>query len=87
LLALATIYEGSSRGEVADLAAVTCQILRDWVERFNAEGPDGLIAREQLCTQRKLNDEHGAALAKAVDDGPTPWRDGVLRWRLIEFVA
>ncbi len=87
LLALAAIYDGSSRGEAADLAAVTRQIVRDWVERFNNEGPDGLIARKQPGTPRRLSDEHRAALAKAVDDGPTPWRDGVVRWRLIDLVA
>jgi transposase len=87
LLALAAIYDGSSRGDAADLAAVTRQIVRDWVERFNAEGPDGLIARKQPGMPRRLNDEHRTALAKAVDEGPTPWRDGVVRWRLIDLVA
>ncbi len=61
--------------------------MRDWVERFNAEGPDGLMARKQPGTPRRLNDAHRAALAKAVDEGPTPWRDGVVRWRLIDLVA
>lgn len=87
LLALAAIYDGSSRGEAADLASVTRQIVRDWVERFNAEGPDGLVARKQPGMPRRLNDEQRAALAKAVDDGPTPWRDGVVRWRLVDLVA
>jgi transposase len=87
LLALASIYDGSSRGGAADLAAVTRQIVRDWVERFNAEGPDGLISRKAPGTPPRLNDMHRAALAKAVDDGPTPWRDGVVRWRLVDLVA
>jgi transposase len=84
---LAAIYEGSSRGEAADLVAVTRQIARDWVERFNAEGPNGLIARKQPGTTRRLNDEYRAALAKAVDEGPAPWGDGVVRWRLIDLEA
>ena len=43
LLALATIYEGASRTEAARLGGVTLQIVRDWVLKFNASGPDGLI--------------------------------------------
>lgn len=43
LLALALIYEGSARFEAARQASVTPQIVRDWVVRFNAEGPAGLV--------------------------------------------
>jgi hypothetical protein len=45
LLALAAIYDRATRSEAAKLAGVTPQIVRDWVVRFNAEGPDGLIDR------------------------------------------
>ena len=45
LLALAATYDGAARSEAAKLAGVTLQIIRDWVVRFNAEGPDGLIDR------------------------------------------
>ena len=45
LLAVAAIYEGSSRTEAARLGSVTVQIVRDWVVKFNASGPDGLIER------------------------------------------
>ena len=43
LLALAAIYEGGSRSDAARLGNVTLQIVRDWVLRFNANGPEGLI--------------------------------------------
>lgn len=46
LLALAAIYDGGTRSEAARLGNVTLQIVRDWVLRFNAEGPDGLIDRK-----------------------------------------
>ncbi len=46
LLALAVIYEGSSRTEAAEVGGVTVQVVRDWVLRFNAHGPDGLIDRK-----------------------------------------
>ena len=43
LLALAAIYEGASRTEAAQIGCVTLQIVRDWVLRFNARGPEGLL--------------------------------------------
>src|SRR5918993_4007093 len=41
LLALAAISEGASRTEAAQIGCVTLQIVRDWVLRFNARGPEG----------------------------------------------
>ncbi len=43
LLALAVISEGGCRGEAAKTGTVGRQIIRDWVQAFNAEGPDGLL--------------------------------------------
>ncbi|MCS0463747.1 helix-turn-helix domain-containing protein, partial [Rhizobium favelukesii] len=43
LLALAEIYDGHSRSDAARIGGVTLQIVRDWVMRFNARGPSGLI--------------------------------------------
>src|SRR4051795_11724404 len=43
LLALAAIYEGASRTEAARIGGVTVQIVRDWVMKFNALGPEGLV--------------------------------------------
>src|SRR5689334_14079383 len=43
LLALAAIYDGASRTEAAQIGCVTLQIVRDWVLRFNARGPEGLL--------------------------------------------
>ena len=41
LLALAAIYEGTTRSEAAKIGGVTLQIVRDWVVKFNARGPEG----------------------------------------------
>ena len=46
LLSLAAVYEGATRTEAARIGGVTLQIVRDWVLRFNAEGPDALIGRK-----------------------------------------
>ena len=46
LLALAAIRDGGTRTEAARIGGVGLQIVRDWVVRFNAEGPAGLIDRK-----------------------------------------
>jgi Winged helix-turn helix len=46
LLALAAVYEGARRTEAAKIGGVTLQIIRDWVLKFNAHGPEGLIDRK-----------------------------------------
>ena len=86
LLALAAIYDGASRGQAAKIGGVTLQIVRDWVLRFNAEGPTGLVDRKAPGKPAILNDAQRLALAKAVDDGPKPYLHGVVRWRLIDLV-
>jgi transposase len=43
LLTLAAIYDGATRTEAAKIGGVGLQIIRDWVLRFNARGPDGLL--------------------------------------------
>ena len=46
LLALASIYGGARRTEAAKIGGVTLQIVRDWVMKFNAHGPNGLIDKK-----------------------------------------
>ncbi|OJF90113.1 MULTISPECIES: helix-turn-helix domain-containing protein [Rhizobium/Agrobacterium group] len=43
LLALEQTYDGATPSEAARVGGVTVQIVRDWVERFNAHGPEGLL--------------------------------------------
>jgi transposase len=85
LLALGAIYEGGSRSDAARLGNVTLQIVRDWVLRFNASGPEGLIDGKAPGPRSRLNDVQRAALAKAIERGPTPYLDGVVRWRLCDL--
>jgi transposase len=63
LLALAAIYEGATRTEAAKIGGVTLQIVGDWVLKFNAYGPQGLLDRKAPGQPPRLNDEHRAALA------------------------
>ena len=86
LLALAQIYDGSSRSEAAKIGGVTLQIVRDWVVRFNARGPDGLLDGKAPGPRSKLDDAQRRALIETVERGPIPAVDGVVRWRLIDLV-
>jgi transposase len=84
-LALAAILEGASRSEAAKIGGVTLQIVRDWVLRFNAEGPDVLKSRKAPGKRSILNDAQRRALAEQVEAGPIPASHGVVRWRLIDL--
>ncbi len=85
LLALAAIYDGASRTEAARLGDVTLQVIRDWVLRFNAAGPQGLIERKAPGPTPLLTDAHRAALAATIESGPIPSVHGVVRWRLADL--
>jgi putative transposase len=82
LLCLAVIYEGGLCSEAAALGGVGLQIIRDWVLRFNADGPEGLIDRKPPGASAKLNDAQRRALCEIVESGPIPAIHGVVRWRL-----
>ena len=85
LLALAATYEGATRPQAAALGGVTLQVIRDWVVRFNAHGPDGLIDRKAPGPPCRLDEAQRAALAAMVESGPVPAVHGVVRWRLIDL--
>jgi transposase len=61
------------------------QIVRDWVVRFNAEEPAGLIDRKAAGRTPLLSDTHRQALAAQIDRGPIPAVHGVVRWRLCDL--
>lgn len=87
MLSLGAVLDGGSRTEAARIGGVGLQTVRDWVLRLNAEGPAGLIGRKAPGRASLLAEEHRVALAQAVEVGPTPWRDGVVRWRLVDLAA
>src|SRR5690349_3816562 len=87
MLALALVLEGSSREEAARHAGRDRQTLRDWVHRYNAEGLAGLRDRPRSGRQPRLTAEQEAELVTAVEQGPDPERDGVVRWRRVDLRA
>jgi hypothetical protein len=75
LLALAEIYDGGSRTKAAQVGGVGLQTIRDWVVRFNARGPDGLIDGKAPGNTCKLNDSQRQAVAEGErPDAGDPWR-------------
>jgi transposase len=86
LLSLAAIYGGGSRSAAALVGGVGLQTVRDWVLRFNRDGPDGLIDGKAPGGRPRLDASQRAALAAAVERGPIPAAHGVVRWRLVDLV-
>ena len=85
LLALATIYDGSSRTEAAEIGGVTLQIVRDWLLKFDALGPGGLTDGKAPGKPSRLNDAQRAAVMAILESGPTPAIHEVVRWRLVDL--
>ena len=79
LLSLAAIREGMDRGGAARIGGMDRQTLRDWVHRFNASGPDGLIDNWTEGPKPRLSEEQLAQFAQIVEAGPDRERDGVVR--------
>ena len=64
---------------------MTRQIVRDWVLKFNALVPPGLIDRKQPGQPSRLNNSHREALVAIVESGPVPASHGVVRWRIVDL--
>jgi len=70
LLSLAEIYAGGRRTDAARIDATDLQVIRDWVLRFNALGPSGLLDRKAPGNPPKLDTAQRQALAVIVESGP-----------------
>ena len=70
-----------SREAAARVGGMDRQTVRDWVIRFNEQGPEGLINTTSPGAPAKLNAERKAFLARIVDEDPTPAIHEVVRWR------
>ena len=85
LLSLAAIRDGMDRCEAARIGGMDRQTLRDWVHRFNAYGPEGLIDNWMGGPKPRLSADQLAELARIVETGPDPEIEGVVRWRRVDF--
>ena len=80
LLAIAAVLDGASRAVAAKVGGMDRQTLRDWVIRYNNEGPEGLINIPSPGAPAKLTAQHKTFLARIVEEGPT---EAVFRQRRI----
>ena len=90
LLALAAIYEGASRRRAycrVYWQGEAYQIVRDWVLKFNADGPAGLIDRKAPGQPpSSAMTRTCAALAAIIESGPIPAVHGIVRWRIVDLL-
>ena len=85
LLSIAAVLDGMSRADAARIGGMDRQTLRDWVHRFNATGPDGLLNQWSPGPTPRLSPEQQRELVMIVETGPDRAVDGVVRWRRIDL--
>jgi transposase len=85
LLSLAAVLDGMNRTEAARIGGMDRQTLRDWVHRFNEQGPDGLKDAWSKGNPPRLSPEQQADLAQLVETGPDRAVHGVVRWRRVDL--
>ena len=64
LLAIAAFLDGASREAAAKIGGMDRQTLRDWVIRFNEQGPDGLV---NIPSPGRIPAVHGVVRWRACD--------------------
>ena len=85
LLSLAAVLDGMNRTEAARIGGMDRQTLRDWVHRFNAHGPDGLLDSWSKGPEPRLSQEQRTEITQLVETGPDKAVHGVVRWRRIDL--
>jgi transposase len=85
LLSLAAVLDGMNRTEAARIGGMDRQTLRDWVHRFNAHGPEGLVDTWSKGPEPRLSKEQRAEIAQLVETGPDRAVHGVVRWRRVDL--
>lgn len=85
LLSLAAVVDGMDREQAARIGGMDRQTLRDWVHRFNEQGPDGLCDIRSKGHPPRLTAAQLAELAAIVESGPDRAVHGVVRWRRVDL--
>src|SRR3712207_246137 len=67
LLSLAAVLDGMNRTEAARIGGMDRQTLRDWLHRFNEQGPDGLKDTWSKGNPPRLSPEQQAEVAQLVE--------------------
>ncbi len=82
LRAIAAVLKGASRQQAAEIGGMQRQTLRDWVQRFNAEGLEGLARRKSSGRPPKLSAGQKRELVALLSSAAAKKRHGVTLWRL-----
>ena len=84
LIAIANALDGIDRASAARLAGMDRQTLRDWVQRYNAEGITGLCDRPKPGRAQSSARARWRASKAVVLAGPDP-ADKIGRWRVVDL--
>ena len=87
LLMIAHVLSGEGRAEAGAATGMDRQAVRDWVQRYTAEGPEGLHDRRRGGGECRLDASQLDRLRDWLEAGPEPDRDGVVRWRARDLAA
>jgi transposase len=85
LLSITAVLDGISRADAARIGGMDRQTLREWVHRFNAQGPAGPKDSHRRGNPRRLSAAQQADLSQIVEIGPGPAVNGVVRCRVSTF--
>ena len=70
LLSLAAVLDGMNRTDASRIVGMYRQTFRDWVHRFNDQGPDGFCDVHAGGIEQRLSAEKLLELTGIVDVGP-----------------
>jgi transposase len=87
MLAIANALDGMTFSTAARVVGMERQALGDAVQRYNAEGVEGLYDRTKPGRPRKLDAGQEAELAQIVLAGPDPETDGISAYTLEDLAG
>lgn len=76
--AIALLVRGKRQKVVAEAVGTSVRSIRDWVDRYNAGGIDGLREKPRCGAPVKLKDTE--VFRQRVLGGPAPERNGLITW-------
>jgi transposase len=84
-LSSAGVRDGMDRGAAARMGGMDRQTLRDWVHRFNACGPEGLLDNWTVGPKARLSAEQVVEFAANRRGWPGARESRVVRWRRVDL--
>ena len=79
------VLRGARHRDAAEAHGLDVQTLRDWIERYNRDGPEGLLMRPAGERPCRLSEPQLALLQEWLEAGPSPGADAPSRFRLCDI--